>query len=99
MERTGRSTLPQVLTVNCIIEEIEIRKSDRNSSIFTTCFPSPFTSVSRKAMLYISYMQGILLNILSENEYMMIVPKPSSTYLMFLPTSSQQQLEYYKNMP
>ena len=53
MERKGRSTLPQVLTVNCIIEEIEIRKSDRNSSIFTTYFPSAFTSVSRKAMLYI----------------------------------------------
>lgn len=59
-------------------------------------FPQSVYKCQQKSnALHIIYVR----NILSRNKYLMIIPKPSSTYLMFLPTSSQQQLEYYKNMP
>ena len=55
--KKGRSTLPQILALRRIIEEIHT--SSRNATLVSIDFSKAFDSVSRKTMLHILSMYGI----------------------------------------
>lgn len=55
--RKGRSTLPQILAIRRIIEELKISK--RKASIIFVDFSKAFDSVNRKVMLHILLNYGI----------------------------------------
>ena len=55
--RKGRSTLPQILALRRIIEEINI--ANRKAALVFADFSKAFDSINRSAMLHILHLYGL----------------------------------------
>ena len=92
--RKGKSTLPQILALRRIIEEIKI--ANRKASIVFVDFSTAFSSINRSAMFHILQLYGLPDKIITGIKTMYENPE---TFVQMGPlTLSSQLLVYFKEI-